>query len=143
MNVSSRRSEPLAPVPMEAPEHRPTALIADDQEAFRRAARQLLTEAGFDVVAVAVDGDDALGLASIHAPAFVMLDIWMPGLDGIAAARIIRERQPEAVVVLITARELDDLPSRATDADAQAIISKADLTPQMVHSIWEASRRPA
>ena len=143
MNVSSRRSEPPAPVPVEAPAYRPTALIADDQESFRRAAGQLLTDAGFDVVAVAVDGEDALGLASIHAPAFVMLDIWMPGLDGIAAARIVRERLPEAVVVLITARELDDLPLRATDADAQAIISKADLTPQLVRSIWEARRRPA
>ena len=133
-----------APEPVQAREleaQRHSALIADDQPPFLRAARRLLIEAGFAVVAEAHDGRDAVRLAASFSPALVVLDIWMPELDGIAAARQIRALQPDAVIVLITARSLDDLPSRATDAQVQAIVSKADLTPQLVRDIWEQSRR--
>ena len=121
-------------------DRRPSALIADDQEIFRRAARQLLVQAGFAVVAEAHDGQDAVRLAASVSPSLVMLDIWMPGLDGIGAARLIRARRPDAVIILVTARHLDDLPIRAIEADVDTIVSKADLTPQLIRDLWERSR---
>lgn len=119
-----------------------SAIIADDQEPFRRAAHLLLVEAGFAVIGEAVDGADAVRLAAALSPSLVMLDIVMPVMDGIAAAGAIRACRPDSVIVLITARHLDDLSSRATDAAVEAIVSKADLTPQLVRQIWEAARGP-
>ena len=118
-----------------------SALIADDQDAFRRAAHLLLVEAGFDVVGEAATGEDAVRIAAELSPSLVMLDILMPGLDGIAAARQIRMRDSGAVIVLITARDVEDLPSRATDVEVHAIISKSDLTPRLVRELWDDAKQ--
>lgn len=78
-------------------------LIADDQELAREGYRRVLeTQAGLEVVATAADGLEAVRLAAAHCPDVVMLDIRMPGLNGIEAAQRIRRDCPQVGVLLLS-----------------------------------------
>ena len=91
-------------------------LLADDSAAFRRGLRALLEADGrFEVVAEAADGDEAVREAERTQPDLVLMDIRMPRRDGLAAARVLRERLPATQVVILT--EYDD-PDYRTAAEA-------------------------
>lgn len=107
-------------------------VVAEDEAIIRLDVVEILTEAGYDVVGEASDGEAAVRLVEETSPDLVVMDIKMPVLDGISAAeRIGRARL--APVVLLTAFSDRDLVDRARDAGAMAYVvkpfSSADLLP--------------
>jgi len=78
-----------------------TVVIADDESIIRLDLKEILESAGYDVVGEAARGDEALELIRTHKPQLALLDIKMPGLDGIEVARQIQGQG--TVVVLLTA----------------------------------------
>ncbi len=107
-------------------------LVAEDQTAIRVDIIETLEEAGFEVVAEATDGDEAVRLALETKPDLCVLDVKMPKMDGITAAEMILDSISCAIVIL-TAFSQKELVERARDAGAMAYVVKpfgpADLIP--------------
>jgi AmiR/NasT family two-component response regulator len=107
-------------------------LIAEDEALIRLDLREMLEEEGFEVVAEAADGEQAVVLAFQIRPDLVICDVKMPKMDGIAAAAQITEARI-APVVILTAFSQRDLIERARDAGAMAYLikpfQKRDLLP--------------
>jgi len=105
-------------------------LIADDEPLIRVDLRELLNELGYEVVAEAGDGNEALELINQVNPDLAILDIKMPGMDGIRLAREISRKLPVIILTAYTERQLID---EARDAGVMAYLSKpfreGDLTP--------------
>jgi response regulator NasT len=111
---------------------RQRVLIAEDEALIRLDLREILEEEGFEVVAEAADGEQAVALASQLHPDLVICDVKMPKMDGIAAAAQIAGNRI-APVVILTAFSQRDLIERARDAGAMAYLvkpfQKRDLLP--------------
>ncbi len=107
-------------------------IIAEDEALIRLDLAEMLAEEGFEVVGQAVDGEQAVQMATELRPDLVILDVKMPKKDGIEAAGEIVAEQI-APVVILTAFSQRDLIERARDAGAMAYLvkpfSKADLLP--------------
>jgi response regulator NasT len=99
-----------------------TALVAEDEAIIRLDIVETLREAGFDVVAEAGDGVQAVELAKQHMPDIIVMDIKMPNMDGIEAAEAIRTLK--IPVVLLTAFSQKELVERASEAGAMAYVVK-------------------
>lgn len=114
------------------PSPTPRVVIAEDEALIRMDLGEMLTEAGYQVVAEATDGEQAIALSTEHQPDLVVMDIKMPRLDGIAAAAEIA-RARIAPVVILTAFSQRELVERAREAGAMAYLVKpftaADLVP--------------
>ncbi|MGH8894020.1 MAG: ANTAR domain-containing response regulator [Actinomycetes bacterium] len=114
--------------------HRPArrVVIAEDEALIRLDLREMLEEAGFEVVAEAGDGEAAVAAVEEHRPDLVVLDVKMPRLDGIAAAERIAAARL-APVVMLTAFSQRELVERAREAGAMAYVvkpfDKTDLLP--------------
>lgn len=100
-------------------------LVADDQQTVRAVMRQVLTDAGHEVVAEAADGRAAYALTCSEHPDVVLLDLTMPEVDGIAALRLIRERDQSVRVVIHTGHEDAALSIALAEAGADAVIVKS------------------
>jgi two-component system, NarL family, invasion response regulator UvrY len=112
-------------------------LIVDDQAPFRRAARAVLAATpGFDVVGEAASGEEALSLVQSLAPGLVLMDINMPGINGIEATRQITGSRPGTVVVLLSTYSADELPAAARDCGAAAYVNKEDFGPVVLRDLW-------
>ena len=117
-----------------APAHtaRPRILIAEDEAIIRLDLKEMLEEEGLDVVAEASDGEAAIRLAREHGPDLVIMDIKMPGMDGLTAAERIVDEDLSAVLIL-TAFSQKDLVQRAAEAGAMGYLvkpfQKSDLMP--------------
>lgn len=107
-------------------------LVAEDEALIRMDLVEMLIEAGYDVVAQASNGEEAIALARQHKPDLAILDVKMPVLDGISAAEEIISIAP---VLMLTAFSQKELVERARDAGVMAYIIKpfsiADLVPAM------------
>ena len=107
-------------------------LIAEDETIIRLDVRALLERAGHEVVAEAHDGREAVALAAEHAPDLIVMDVRMPHMDGIEAAREISRARPVPIVML-TAYAEADLVARASEAGAFGYLVKpfreVDLLP--------------
>ncbi len=107
-------------------------LIAEDEAIIRLDLKEMLEEEGFEVVAEAADGDAAMRLARERTPDLVIMDIKMPGTDGLSAAETIVEEDLAAVLIL-TAFSQKDLVRRAAEAGAMGYLvkpfQKSDLLP--------------
>ena len=105
-------------------------LLADDEAPARARLRSLLGELGGDeIVGEAVNGREALELADRLHPDVVLLDIRMPGMDGIALVRALRERRDATPVILLTTFDDSALMLAAVDAGAQGFLLK-DASPE-------------
>jgi two-component system, OmpR family, response regulator MprA len=98
-------------------EARPQILVVDDERAVREALGRALELGGFDV-ALAADGKEGLGLVEREAPDVVVLDLMMPGLDGLQACQIMRARGDRTPILMLTART--EVSSRVRGLDAGA-----------------------
>jgi DNA-binding NarL/FixJ family response regulator len=111
-------------------------LIADDHAAVRRAIWSLLeSETEWRICGEASDGVEAVEMAGRLRPDVVLLDMTMPGLSGLEAARQIRQNVPEAQVVVLTTHALDVLEEEFRRAGARAIISKPDADRSLIPAI--------
>lgn len=115
-----------------APENPVRILIAEDEAIIRLDLKEMLEEEGIEVVGEAADGDAAIRLAGERNPDLVIMDIKMPGTDGLTAAEKIIE-QDLAGVLILTAFSGKDLVQRAAEAGAMAYLvkpfQKSDLMP--------------
>jgi two-component system, response regulator PdtaR len=109
-------------------------VVAEDEAIIRMDLRELLQEEGYDVVAECGRGDDAVRLVREHRPDVALLDIKMPGMDGISAAREISADRL-AAVVLVTAFSQRELIEEAGDAGVHGYVVKPferhDLVPAL------------
>lgn len=107
-------------------------LIAEDEAIIRLDLKEMLEEEGIDVVGEASDGEAAVRLARERGPDLIIMDIKMPGMDGLAAAEKIVDEDLGAVLIL-TAFSQRDLVARAAEAGAMGYLvkpfQKADLIP--------------
>jgi len=110
----------------------PRVVIAEDEAIIRLDLKELLEEEGYEVVGETGRGDEAIELVRELVPDLVILDVKMPGLDGLAAARLIAGERMAAVLIL-TAFSQRDLVEQARDAGALAYLvkpfQKSDLIP--------------
>jgi DNA-binding NarL/FixJ family response regulator len=116
-------------------------LIVDDQEPFRMAAR-LVVEAtdGFEVVGEAETGEDSVSMARDLKPDLVLMDVNLPGINGLDATREILDGQTEPVVVLLLSTyEEEEYAPRAAECGAAAYIPKAVFGPDRLESAWAAA----
>jgi DNA-binding NarL/FixJ family response regulator len=108
-------------------------LVADDSDVFRGAAVDVVNHTpGFEVVAAADSGETAVACADSTRPDLVLIDVRMPGLGGLAAAKQIAGAHPQATVVLVTA------DSGAAAAGSFLTIDKRVLTPTSLVEVWRA-----
>jgi DNA-binding NarL/FixJ family response regulator len=114
-----------------------SVLIVDDQAPFRRAARAVVAATpGFEVVGEAQSGEEAIRLADALQPGLVLMDINLPGINGIEATRRITSAHPRAVVMLLSTYQAADLPADATSCGAAAYVHKEDFGPALVNDVW-------
>jgi DNA-binding NarL/FixJ family response regulator len=116
-------------------------LAVDDHEAFREALRDLIAAApGFVLVGEACSGEEAVGAFELVSPELVLMDVIMPGMGGIAAARTILSRRPGVVVVLISIDHPRLHPGASALGNAVACARKQDLRPRHLRQLWEMHR---
>ncbi len=107
----------------EAPELR--LLLVDDQQLMRQGLRTLLEmEPGMTIVAEAADGAAAVQAFEKHQPDIVLMDVRMPGMDGVEATRRIRQRSPGARILILTTFDEDELVFEAVRAGALGYLLK-------------------
>src|SRR5713226_5997893 len=115
-------------------------LIAEDETIIRLDLCDLLERAGFEVCAEARDGEEAVALAREHDPDVAIMDVKMPHLDGIEAARRILEEKPIPIVML-TAYGQDELVSRAVEAGVFGYLVKPFREQDLLPAIRTARAR--
>jgi DNA-binding NarL/FixJ family response regulator len=107
-------------------------LLVDDHPLTRSALAGLLRQHGFDVVGEAADGEQAIARAAELAPELILLDLSMPGLDGLTALPLLREAAPDCEVVVLTASETEDNLLAAIRAGAAGYLLKSEPPERIV-----------
>ncbi|HWR16373.1 MAG TPA: response regulator [Terriglobales bacterium] len=118
-------------------------LVVDDHEAHRYAMGKILQNAGYEVI-LAKDGEEALDLASQHAPQVVLLDINMPGINGYQVCRQIKsdERTKHAAVIFHTGTEATSIArSQAESVGASAFLTYPISTDHLLSVVEGAAAR--
>src|SRR5438445_2210474 len=116
-------------------------LVAEDETIIRLDLRELLERSGFEVCAEARDGEEAVALAREHEPDLAIMDVKMPRLDGIEAARRILDERPIPIVML-TAYGQDELVSRAAEVGVFGYLVKPFRETDVLPAIHTAPERP-
>lgn len=118
-------------------------LVVDDQAPFRFAARNVIKRtAGFALAGEAASGEEGVQSAHDLQPDLVLMDINMPGINGVEATRQIVAAQPDAVVFLCSTYQLADLPADAPASGARAYVNKEALTPELLRRLWDQRSEP-
>ena len=114
-------------------------LTVDDQEVFRRVARELVEATdGFAWAGEAASGREALERVAEGHPDLVLLDVRMPGMDGIETAQRLLAQDPDIVIVLVSLESIVDLPSATASVGAAAHLRKQELSPRTLQELWAA-----
>jgi DNA-binding NarL/FixJ family response regulator len=117
-------------------------LLVDDSRAFRQAARTVLDGLdGFTVVAEATSGEAAIDIIRADTPVeLVLMDVHLPGVDGIATTRAVLQAQSHLVVILLSTLDEAELPAGAADCGAAAYLPKAQLAGTTLLELWRRAR---
>lgn len=116
-------------------------LIVDDQSTFRAAARAVVGAAsGFEVVAEVASGEESLDAVREYHPDLVLMDVNLPGIDGVQATRMILLPGGGPVVLLLSTRDAEEYAPIAAECGAAAYISKSEFSPRVLRTAWEATR---
>jgi two-component system, NarL family, invasion response regulator UvrY len=108
-------------------------LVVDDHAPFRRAAINVIAAApGFEVAGEAASGERAVELAATLEPDLMLLDVNMPGIGGIEAAKRIAARGGDTVIVLVSSDRPHELPDAARSCGAAAYVDKADFGQELL-----------
>jgi DNA-binding NarL/FixJ family response regulator len=117
-------------------------LIADDSLLLREALGRFLSElADVVVVGSSRDGGEALALAPAVRPDVVLMDLVMPGMDGLAATRLLKASASAPAVVICTLEDGDEVRAAARAAGADALVRKRDLGSEIESLLWSLARR--
>lgn len=113
-----------------------TVLIADDHPIFRQGVRHLIEQhEGTTIVAEANDGQSAIQLIRLHQPDIVILDLFMPNIDGLGVLQWTLENSPAAACVILTMQTDAALIERAIDLGARGYLFKEDAYDQLHHCL--------
>lgn len=111
-------------------------LIADDHEVVRRGVRSLLKSRGdWEVCGEAVDGRDAVQKAKELKPDVIVMDIGMPHLNGLEAARVIRKEVPQSEILILSQYEATEMRPAALQAGAREYITKSDVARDLLTAV--------
>ena len=113
---------------------RPRVLVVDDQDAIREAMAEMLIELGMAVVGTARDGGQAVDLADTSEADVVLMDLRMPGVDGLEATRLIKERRPLTQIIIYSAYDDPALHRGADEVGAFCYLVKG-CRPQLVYEM--------
>jgi len=117
-------------------------MIVDDQEPFRLAARMVVEATdGFEVVGEAETGESAIELARRLDPDLVLMDVNLPGINGLQATRHILSESDHVVVLILSTYEEAEYAPRAAESGAAAYIPKSMFGPDRLSEAWEAAAR--
>lgn len=112
-------------------------LIVDDQRPFRAAATAVAESIdGFEVVDAVETAEQALDEVERTRPDLVLMDLNLPGMDGVRASRLLRERHPDVVVVLLSSYDEAEFADLISDCGASAYVPKASLRPERLEALW-------
>jgi DNA-binding NarL/FixJ family response regulator len=124
------------------PDQTVRVLIVDDQRPFRVAATAVAESIdGFEVVDAVETAEQALDGIGRTRPDLVLMDLNLPGMDGVRASRLLRERHPEIVVVLLSSYDEAEFADLITDCGATAYVPKASFGPDRLEAIWQRKAR--
>jgi len=114
-------------------------LIVDDQEPYRRAMAAVVEATdGFAVVGTAVTGEESLDAVAELRPDLVLMDVNLPGLDGVEATRRLAGRRDGPVVLLLSTYDVDQVEIEGSGA--AAYVPKAELGPDRLSAVWREAR---
>ncbi len=118
-------------------------LVVDDQELVRSGFAMILERAGFDVLGQASDGASGVALAEQCRPDVVLMDVRMPGMDGIEATRQVTALRDAPRVLVLTTFDLDEYVFAAVEAGASGFLLKDVAPDDLVHAVRVVSRGEA
>ena len=118
-------------------------VLADDQALVRAGFRLILERAGIAVVGEAGDGVEAVEVTRATSPDLVLMDVRMPGLDGIEATRLVTAAHPAVRVLVLTTFDLDEYVHAAVRAGASGFLLKDVRPDDLVHAVHTVARGDA
>jgi len=114
-----------------------TFLVVDDHPSFRKTARVLLESEGFEVVGEAADGASAIQAATALRPDVVLLDIYLPDINGFEVAKKLMTNGDPPEIVLTSSRDPRDFGALVEQSGARGFISKAELSGALLTALLE------
>lgn len=116
-----------------------TVLVADDNEVAQRLCRRVLEKAGYNVL-IAGDGLEAVEVALAQSPVVVLMDVAMPGVDGLEAMRRIKADKPKLPIVIASAHSMASDRERFLAAGADDVLSKPFRLAELVEVVERLAR---
>lgn len=116
-------------------------LIVDDQLTYREVAREVVQATpGFEVIGEASSGEESLDLSRDLQPDLVLMDVNLPGIDGMEATRRITQSSQPPVVFLISTYESEEYSKRAAACGAAGFIPKSAFDPDVLANSWDEAK---
>jgi DNA-binding NarL/FixJ family response regulator len=111
-------------------------LVVDDQAPFRQAARMVVSlTPGYEVVGEALTGEEGVELAHTLEPDVVLMDVNLPGINGMAACRAIVDDRPGTAVLLLSTYQEEDMPADARTCGARTYVNKEQFGPDVLEHL--------
>ena len=121
-----------------------SVVTVDDQAVFRAVARELIeATAGFESVGEADSAEAGIALVDEVDPQLVLMDVRMPGMDGIEAAKRIKAGHPSTIVLLVSIEDPPTTAAEIKDCGAADFVRKQDFGPSKLRALWEQHGRAA
>jgi DNA-binding NarL/FixJ family response regulator len=117
-------------------------LVVDDQAPFRRAMTCVVEETdGFEVVGEASSGEESIAAAAALRPDLVLMDVNLPGIDGLEATRRLLAGDAPPVVLLLSTYDEDAADGFVAESGASAYVTKSAFGPDRLEDVWSAALR--